>query len=172
MTPERLKKIRELALNGVDGEKEAAQAALEKLSVKYGISIETLDEEIPHKFHFEFHGEEERRLLSQVAFKVIGETGHSFPLNYTDTGRRCKTKISIECTEAQRAEIEFYFDFYNRLWKKEKEYLYKAFINKHYIFGETAICSSETDYEERKKITAMMAGLSDEKPLLQLEDKL
>lgn len=44
MTPERLKKIRELSLHGVDGEKEAAQAALEKLSMKYGMMAGLSDE--------------------------------------------------------------------------------------------------------------------------------
>ena len=43
---ERLQKLRALALRGVGGEKETAQAILEQLLQKYTLSMDDLDENI------------------------------------------------------------------------------------------------------------------------------
>lgn len=168
---ERLKKIYALAMQGVGGEKEAAAELLEKLTKKYGVSIEELDEEKISSFEMEFHGDIEKRLLVQVVYKVTGKSGNVYKMRYTESGRLCKTKSSVRCTEAQKIEIEFLFDFYKRLFEKEKEYLLKAFIQKHRIFGvcDNDEAQDEISREELLKIMNMAAGLSDETPLKQIE---
>ena len=72
---------------------------------------------------------------------------------------------------AQKAEIEFLFSFYVRLWEKEKEALLQAFFQKHRIFGNLKEGESgkELSGEELEKMYALMHGLSDEQPLKQLE---
>ncbi len=168
---ERLKKLYALALRGVGGEKEQAQALLEKLLKKYDMSIDDLDDEQSKEYHLTYHGKEQRKLLIQTVYKVLGDTSSLFELRYSESGRKCRTILSVSCTAAQKAEIDFLFDFYTRLWEKEREALLEAFIQKHRIFGclkddEEGIRLSD---EEFKKMVALMMGLSDEQPLWQIE---
>ena len=167
---ERLKKIYALAMQGVDGEKEQAAAILEKLIKKYGVSIEELDEDRTEDFEMEFHGEIEKILLVQTVYKVTGFSNNVHRMRYVSSGRLCNTRACVHCTKAQKIEIELLFDFYKRLFEKEKEYLLKAFIQKHNIFGnEKSGANNIPSKEELKKIFSMMNGLSDETPLKQIE---
>lgn len=171
---EKLKKIYALAMQGVDGEKEAAMKLLAKLSKKYGVSIQNLDEEQVKEFEMEFHGKFEVQLLTQIVYKITG-SNNVYKMYYTKSGRLCRTKASVHCTEAQKMEIEFLFNFYKTLFKKEQEYLLRAFIQKHRLFGERAENDeepSDLSDEEWLKIMHMAAGLSDESPLKQLEEKI
>ena len=54
------------------GEKETAAAILAELAKKYGVSLDDLDEEHVKSFDLEFHGEIERKLLLQIAYKITG----------------------------------------------------------------------------------------------------
>lgn len=170
---DRLKKLRALALRGVGGEKEQAQAILDKLMKKYDISFDELDEDAVNDYIFEYHGKEQERLLTQTFFKVTNGEHSIYNLTYTYSGRACKTKLRGECTAAQKIEIDFLFDFYKRLWEKEREALLYAFIQKHEIFRELrdGEQGSELSPEEYKKMLAYMAGLSDEQPQIQIEEK-
>ena len=164
-----LKKLHALAERGDAGEREAAEAALERLSKKYGIAIDELDAEALCDYEFEFHGKEEKKLLNQIAWKVTNNRFCCYDMRYSESGRKCRTHISIHCTEAQKLEIEFLFDFYKRIWEQEKLMLYRAFIHKHDIFGEpdSTQGSTRSDFDV-SKMAAMMQGLSDETPLKQI----
>lgn len=169
---ERLKKLYALALRGVGGEKEQAAAILEKLVKKYGVSMEDLDEEIVREHEFSFHGEKEERLLRQISYKVTNDRNRFHNLVYISSGRRCRTACCIECTEAQKIEIEFLFDFYKKLWEREVEAMFKAYIHKHALFGDLkpGEKGSELTAEEWEKMQALLKGLSGEKPTLQITE--
>lgn len=67
-------------------------------------------------------------------------------------------------------EIEYLFDFYKRLWEKEKEAFLAAYIQKHRIFAiRTDIEPQEISLEEALKMGALMEGMSDESPLRAIE---
>lgn len=168
---EKLKKLRELALRGVDGEKTQAIAILEKLTQKYGVSMKELDEDIIEDFRFTFHGDKEKKLLLQITYKVTNETNRFHTLFFTNTRRKCRTECEISCTKAQKIEIEFLFEFYKELWKKEIEALFSAYIQKHQLFGKLKDNekAKELTPEERLKMEMMMNGLSSEKPTLQIQ---
>ena len=168
---ERLKKLQALALRGVGGEKEQAEALLAKLSKKYGVSIDELDEEVEREYRFKYSGKAEEKLLMQIVYKVTNESGRMFEYKYTASGRTCRNTLGAMCTEAQKIEIEFLFDFYKRLYEKEVKALLGAFIQKHELFGQLkeGEKAREISDEERKKLFAMMNGLSDESPRLQIE---
>ena len=168
---ERLKKLYTLAMQGVGGEKEQAQIILEKLLKKYAISLDELDEEIINKYQLEYHGEEQKSLLMQTIYKITNDKNAFYSLKWTRSGRKCRTLLGVECTAAQKTEIEFLFNFYVRVWEKEREALLQAFIQKHEIFGKlkNGEKGKELSYEELEKMRALMKGLSDETPLLQLE---
>lgn len=167
---ERIKKLYALAMRGVGGEKKQAQALLEKLLKKYDLTLEELDEEKINRYELEYHGKEQEELLVQTIYKVTGSYDEIYSLRFNKSGRACKTRLAAYCTEAQKAEIDFLFDFYCRLWEKERARLLSAFIQKHEIFGalkEGEKCE-EISHEERMKLYALMRGLSDEQPLKQL----
>lgn len=168
---EQLKKLYALALRGVDGEKEQARALLEKLLKKYAMSINDLDEEQIKEYRLTYHGKEQRKLLIQTVYKVLGDTSSLFGLCYSGSGRECRTVLGIRCTEAQKVEIEFLFDFYTRVWEKERAALLEAFIQKHGIFGRLKEGEKPRELSEKEmaKLQALMRGLSDEQPLKQLE---
>lgn len=169
---DRLKKIQALALKGVPGgEREAAQALLEKLMKKYNVSLEDIEEKKISRKIFEFHGPEQEHLLMQTIYKVAN-TKEIYDLRNSKTGRLQKNMIAVFCTEAQAVEIRFLFDFYSDLWEREKKALLSAFIQKHRIFGELKEGEkpSEISDEELAKMFSMMQCLSDETPMKRLKE--
>lgn len=167
---ERLKKVYALALAGVDGEQAAAKAILEKLLKKYDLDFSDLDEDIVNGYVLEYHGEEQEQLLIQCIYKVTNKPLAYNKLQYVESGRTCRTKLKAYCTEAQKVEILFLFDFYKKLWEKERAALLVAFIQKHSLFGNASKGGGQKRYtdDELKKIFALMDGLSDDQPLKQL----
>ena len=152
-----LKKLHALAERGDAGEREAAEAALERLSKKYGIAIDELDAEAIKAFAFEFHGDDEEQLLVQTAWKVTNSLGNC--------SRKSNQLLVIRCTEAQKLEIELLFDFYKRVWEQEREMLLRAFVQKHNIYAKDVMYERVANIE---KIRAMVKCLSDETPVRQI----
>lgn len=169
---ERLKKLRELALRGVGGEKEQAERLFQKLLKKYDLTEDCIGDDIIEDFMFTVHGKEQQALLIQVVYKVTGDNGRCYDVRNRETGRTKSSLIAVECTAAEKIEIDFLFDFYSRLWTKEKDAFFKAFIQKHQIFGELKPGEEgrKVSEEELMKLYQMMRGLSDETPLKQIAD--
>lgn len=131
---------------------------------KYGVSEDELNEEERRRHDFEYHGKEQEKLLRQVVFKVTG--GYAYNLVYNATGRKVKTKLGADCTAAEKVEIEFLFDFYTRLWERERAAFLSAFIQKHRIFAiRDDIEPQKLSREELLKMQALMLGMSDESPV-------
>lgn len=159
-----LKKIRALAERGVGGEADNAEEILRRLMEKYGVSEDELDEEERRRHDFEYHGKEQEKLLRQVVYKVTG--GYAYNLVYRASGRKVKTRLGADCTDAEKVEIEFLFDFYTRLWERERDAFLSAFIQKHRIFTiRDDIEPQEVSREELLKMQALMLGMSDESPV-------
>lgn len=159
-----LKKIRALAERGVGGEADNAEEILRRLMEKYGVSEDELDEEERRRHDFEYHGKEQEKLLRQVVYKVTG--GYAYNLVYRASGRKVKTRLGADCTAAEKVEIEFLFDFYTRLWERERDAFLSAFIQKHRIFTiRDDIEPQEVSREELLKMQALMSGMSDESPV-------
>ena len=159
-----LKKIRALAERGVGGEADNAEEILRRLMEKYGVSEDELDEEERRRHDFEYHGKEQEKLLRQVVYKVTG--GYAYNLVYRASGRKVKKRLGADCTAAEKVEIEFLFDFYTRLWERERDAFLSAFIQKHRIFTiRDDIEPQEVSREELLKMQALMLGMSDESPV-------
>ena len=159
-----LNKIRALAERGVGGEADNAEEILRRLMEKYGVSEDELDEEERRRHDFEYHGKEQEKLLRQVVYKVTG--GYAYNLVYRASGRKVKTRLGADCTAAEKVEIEFLFDFYTRLWERERDAFLSAFIQKHRIFTiRDDIEPQEVSREELLKMQALMLGMSDESPV-------
>lgn len=82
----------------------------------------------------------------------------------------CSSCSAADCTPAEKVEIEYLFDFYKRLWEKEKDAFLAAYIQKHRIFAIRAdVEPQEMSLEESIKMSALMRGMSDESPLRAIE---
>lgn len=93
-----------------------------------------------------------------------------YELVYTASGRKVRTQLGADCTPAEKVEIEYLFDFYKRLWEKEKDAFLAAYIQKHRIFAIRAdVEPQEISREEALKMGALMQGMSDESPLRAIE---
>lgn len=128
---ELLKKIKALADRGVDGERESAQTLLARLMEQYGISETDLEEERRETAWFRYSQETERRLLNQIIYMVTGRTGFGCVGAYS--GRKRK-ETGVDCTAAERLEIEANYAFFKEAMKKELEIFYSAFANKNNLF--------------------------------------
>lgn len=171
---ELLKKIYNLSLKGVGGEREQAQAILDKLLKKYELSLDDIDDEdTAYDYELKYHGEEQLRILHQTIYKVLNSTDEIYSIYYTSSGRLCRNRMVVHCTAIQKVEIEFLFDFYKRIWEKDKEMLMKAFIQKHEIFGSLKEFEKPKELPEAEisKICNLMKGISDETPIKQIETK-
>lgn len=169
---ERIKKIYELAMHGVAGEKETAQALLDKLLVKYKISLEdVINDESKDIYFYKFHDKAQKTLLVQIFYKVTNS--QKSYCKQTPTGRINRTELGVECTAAQKIEIDLLYDFYFTLWGKEQDALLFAFIQKHQIFGDGRNNRNPQKHtrEELDKMVSMMNALSDESPHLRINDK-
>ena len=159
---ERIKAVQALAERGDRGEKENAAAMLERLMKQYGITETELAEDRREIAWFRFKTPLERRLLNQIIYTVTGRVAYSCVGKYTN---RTRKKLGIECTSAERLEIEFSFKFYNAAFEKELDRFYSAFLNKNHIFPENVIDevpdTGEIDLEEAQRLSRMMAGMEE-----------
>lgn len=159
---EKVKRIQALAERGIGGEKDSAAALLDRLMKQYGISEAEIAEERREIAWFRYKTPLERKLLNQVIYTVTGRIPYGCVGRYTG---RTRKQIGIECTAAERLEIEISFEFYNAALQQELERFYSAFLHKNGIFPANAIDelpeAPEPDVEEARRISMMMAGMDE-----------
>lgn len=157
----RLGRVKALADRGVDGERENAEALLNRLMQKYGISEDDIEDVSERNYFIRYHNLWERKLIVQIAYKHLG-SGHCCGTVGTYSGRPHK-KICVSCTPAQYIEIEADFEFYKTAWEEELAVFYSAFISKNDIFPPPELASTddaeEIDLERLEKVKAMMLGI-------------
>lgn len=159
---QKVKKIQALAERGDSGEKESAAAMLERLMKQHGITETELAEDSREMAWFRFKTPLERRLLNQVIYAVTGRAAFGRVGARTNRPRKM---LGIECTAAERLEIELSYEFYNAALEKEFDRFYSAFLNKNRIFPENPIDeipdTDEIDLEEAQRLSMMMAGMEE-----------
>lgn len=159
---ELLRKIKTLAERGIGGEKEGAQLTLSRLMKKYGIDEEQLEKECKEAAFFSYSQEWERRLLNQIIYMVTGEAGYGCVGFYS---KRKRKQLGIDCTVAERLEIDANYEFYKRAVEKELEIFLEAFVQKNRIFPSPKKSKDKNRTEEPEdlnrlmKIGAMMEGM-------------
>lgn len=165
-----LLKIKALADRSEGGEKINAQRKLAEYMEKYGISEHELEDTDEGVRAFFYSGEREKRLLAQIMYKVTNEKDRVYTYSSAVSGRTIRTKLGCLCTKSQEIEIQMLFDFYKRLYKREEETLFSAFVQKHEIFGRLKEGESpdKVDMDELMRIMQISAGLHDETPLKQI----
>lgn len=106
----------------------------------------------------------------QIIYKVTNEKGGIYGFTWRRSGRTCKNLVGYDVTRAQKIEIDFLFDFYKRLYQKERKLFLQAFIQKHELFGslKDGEKPQEMPNDERLRLAFMQRGMSDEQPLRQI----
>jgi len=159
---QKIKRVQALARRGVDGERDSAAALLEKLMKQYGIAEADIAEERREMAWFRFKTTLEERLLDQIIYSVVGDRP-VYDRKNRNTNRKYKLQ-GVECTAAERLEIELSFEFFNRAMQAELERFFSAFVNKNGIFPspEKATQSAKLPSpEELAKLQAMMNGMDE-----------
>lgn len=157
-------KLRALAARGDAGERELAEQKLNEVLKKYNITEESLALESFHDFQYK--EEWERKLISQVGYKVLDN-----PDTYTRkrNGRTLK-RVVFKCTEAQAIEIEYLYAFYKELYKKDVADFFSAFVVKHQLFGESGE-GTEISEEELLKMMRYQSAMRNGTPYKSIESK-
>ena len=112
---EKLKKIKELADKGVDGEAIAAQAQLEKLLEKHGLTIEDLFTEKKTERGFKVKNEE-LTIFVQVLCSIVG---NRIKETYNYKGK--KSVIYLELTDIEYIDVSQQYEFHKNQLAKEKK---------------------------------------------------
>lgn len=155
----KLKKLKELAENGVGGEKDNAMKLYETMKNKYGVEDIEDSKEIECEW-FRYKNDIEKRLLEQICFMVTGDEDM-----YERTNKKYKL-IGHYCTKFEKDEIEFYFEYYKAHFRKELDTFFGAFcaLNKLYP-DKSARCYKEHEDKEHcnrsllDKMSWMAAGM-------------
>lgn len=132
----KLLKIKALAERGEGGEKESAIKLYQKLLKKYDIDEKSLTREKLSKHWFTYENDIEENLLVQIFYMVTGDSEY-FRRHSRTHGEQC----GCVCTDFEKTEIRFYFEFYKDALKQELEAFLMAFKLKNHLFpDESARC--------------------------------
>lgn len=132
----KLLKIKALAERGEGGEKESALKLYHKLLRKYDIDEKSLQSDELKKRWFAYESDIEENLLVQIFYMVTGDTKY-FRRHSPTKGHQC----GCICTEFEKTEIRFYFEFYKDALQQEMEAFLMAFKLKNHLFpDESARC--------------------------------
>lgn len=162
---DKIKKVYDLSIRGVGGEKDQADKILNKLMDKYGLSIEELVDDKPQPKMFHVPNKNCETLLNQI----YGYVTNKNKVNYYRSELK-RTYFYYDVTVAQGIEIEELYNWHRKQLKKElkkhEEMMVDAYVLKH---GLTPASSSDNDssiknkmsHSEIRQILSMMNTLED-----------
>ncbi len=159
-TTELLKKIKALADEGVGGEKDNAQAQLDKLLKKYGITVQDLEDNAEHERRFTYKTEEYKYFVWQILGSVLG----SVEMEKRGVFKVGTNKIAIDLTETELIEIKEKLDFFWFKYKQAKEVFKHAFFLKNNLLSDAGGDYDPTpeQREKAKKAAQLAKGLEAE----------
>lgn len=127
---DRLKKIKKLSEQGYKGEARQAQAHLQRLLEKHGLTHQDIEDNEKKVFYLKYTTINEEKLIIQIAAK--------FQLDSYGVKRNRKTikEIGFETTAFVYAEIAEMYAWHRKNFKEELEIFKSAYISKHRLFEE------------------------------------
>lgn len=159
---DKLKKLKALAERGCSGEAENAQRLLERLCAANGIDLVLLNDE-EKKSRYTFNVGRNRvfiTLFTQCYSKVTDSSKMSYR-------QETRSKISIELTQVDYAELKGLFEWHKANFEKELEALrdaaLTAYCQKHCLFPDKTNDRplTEADLERLRKAMKMEGLLND-----------
>ena len=149
-----LRKIKNLADHGIEGEKIAAEKKLADLLDKHNLTLDDIFEAKKKWYDFSFKRTYEKNLILQCYSCVFNSPKISYSQSY-------KT-ISFQLTASQYYDLQETYSYYRELLKEELEKFYKAFMIRHNIFQQSGekSNSSAKDLEDVLMMAFSMSGES------------
>lgn len=126
---ERLRKIYELSVRGIDGERENAQRKLAELLEKHDLTFEDLIGDERHKHVFTYKNNHEMNLLYAIVSKVLNSA--DIPA-WKQSGKRKNIVFSL--TAAEYVEVTLLYSEYRAAFEAETKNLLTAFIVRNNIY--------------------------------------
>ena len=166
-----LRKIKALAEQAEGGEKEAAQAALDRIMKKYDLSESDIENERREEVFFDYSQEIERRLLAQIIYMVTGAPPCGCVGAYSNRKRK---KLGADVSCAERLEIEANYAFFKMALSRELEFFFAAFVNVNNLFpatngeSESNQPSPKRDKERDRRVGMMLNAMEEYKLLKKL----
>lgn len=155
---DKLQKLYNLAQRGVGGEKDNAEALLQKLLNKYNLTLADITEDSKSIRTVKYYSIQEQSLIAQLLWKL-------FDIQRIEYIPKEKT-IVMELTDVQWIELSEHLKFYIPLFREERKALMQqvlhAFFIKHNIFGENAASNSnEISMEDYSKLLDLASSMQD-----------
>lgn len=134
---EKLKKVKELAERGIEGEAQVAKEKLDILLHKYGLTLKDLEKVQLNEYKFKYVTVYERKIMIQCISKVLDNP----KLTYSWYKNK-KKEFFVEMTEWQFIEASSLIKFHIKQFRKEINERMKAFFSaycsKHDLFADSA----------------------------------
>lgn len=148
----KLLKIKALAERGEGGERDSAIKLYQKLLKKYDIDEESLSESKLCKHWFTYENDIEENLLVQIFFMVTGDDEY-----FRRQTKTRKNQCGCFCTDFEKTEIHFYFEFYRDALLEELEAFLMAFKLKNHLFpDESARCYAPEDEFDSSEVSHIL----------------
>lgn len=132
---ERLAKLKALAEGGVGGERENAARLLEEIAARYGVPLESLDDEAENAesdHEVEFSRGWKANLLAQILglmrFEQYGDVKAAHLRLFTRSRGGRVVGAFVRCTEAQWLEAMAKFTVLSRDYKSQLDAFFRAFL--------------------------------------------
>lgn len=150
---ETLKKLAVLAERGEENERETALFLLQKILLKYNLSVPDLVNPDVKEREFSFTSRDNLTILAQCIWSVNNDAHISF-----DSG---KNKVFVKLRSSDYIEVVEKVQYYFPLYEKEKMKLMLAFICKHGLTTDTTSCSNSENMSEQevRQVVVMMQGM-------------
>ena len=159
------KKLKALADQGTGGERVNAQAHLDRLLQKHGLTLADIEAEKEDWYKFKV------KKNQMEIFIVIVANVCSLQSRFI-----AGNPVNLLCTAAQAIEVQAKFDFYWRVYEEELSVFKRAFVMKHKLWANGEWEGREMSEEEKRKheeaarrARLMALGLKDEAYMKQLE---
>ena len=124
---ELLKKLKAHADRGEGGEKLNAQKLFDTLLQKYGLTIEDIEGEKVEYYYFKAHG-----IYATLLHQIMKRVNYDLKVGKLSAKRVKALGVPggqvVKCTVAEYIEIEQMFEVYKKLYKKENDVFYLAFL--------------------------------------------
>ncbi len=149
----RLLKVLRLAQQGVGGERENAEALLEKLLRKHSMTLADLEgagDSPQTRVWISASDAEERIVLSQLAIRLFGTKRKL----WTQQGR---FEVGVDVTSSEKAAIEIAWEVYREAFAEARHALVLGFCFKHDLYASDENGTADMSDEERERGRRAMA---------------
>ncbi len=144
---EKLRKVMALAEGGTDGERENAQAMLQRLCERHGVDVEQLLDEKVEPYEFKARGEE-KKLLIQCAVFIC----RTYQIKNIQNAK----DVTLWLTAAQAVDVRECFEHFKEEWFRYRSEAMQAFIHANRLHAPS---EGDDDADDHKLTPEEMARI-------------